>query len=53
MPAGNEVVVHMHLTLDGILQVTATEKRTGLQRQVRIENALARFQREDREAERG
>jgi len=52
VPAGNEVVVHMHLTLDGILQVTATEKRTSLQRQVRIENALARFQREDREAAR-
>jgi len=52
VPAGNEVVVHMHLTLDGILQVTATEKRTSLQQQVRIENALARFQREDREAAR-
>jgi molecular chaperone DnaK len=38
VPAGNQVVVQMHLTLDGILQVTATEKRTGLQRQVRIEN---------------
>jgi molecular chaperone DnaK len=47
--AGNEVTVHMHLTLDGILRVTATEKRTGLQRQVRMENALARFQREERE----
>jgi molecular chaperone DnaK len=52
VPAGNEVIVHMHLTLDGILRVTATEKRTGLQRQVRIENALARFQREEREAAR-
>jgi len=50
--AGNEVLVHMHLTLDGILQVTATEKRTGLQRQVRIDNALARFQREQRAAAR-
>jgi len=49
VPAGNEVVVHMHLTLDGILEITATEKRTGLQRQVRIDNALARFQREHRE----
>jgi molecular chaperone DnaK len=49
VPAGNEVMVHMHLTLDGILRVTATEKHTGLQRQVRIENALARFQRDDRE----
>jgi molecular chaperone DnaK len=52
LPAGNEVIVHMHLTLDGILQVTATEKRTGLQRQVRIDNALARFQREEREVAR-
>jgi len=49
VPAGNEVMVHMNLTLDGILRVTATEKHTGLQRQVRIENALARFQRDDRD----
>jgi molecular chaperone DnaK len=49
VPAGNEVVVHMNLTLDGILEVTATEKHTGLQRQVRFDNALARFQREDRD----
>lgn len=49
VPAGNEVVVHMNLTLDGILQVTATEKHTGLQRQVRIENAMARFQRDNRD----
>jgi molecular chaperone DnaK len=47
-PAGNEVLVHMNLTLDGILQVTATEKQTGLQRQVRIENALTRFQHDAR-----
>lgn len=49
VPAGNEVLVHMTLTLDGILQVTATEKQTGLQRQVRIENAMARFQHEARD----
>ena len=49
VPAGNEIVEHMHLTLDGVLQVTATEKRTGLQKQVRIENALARFQRDERD----
>lgn len=52
VPAGNEVVVHMHLTLDGTLRVTATERHTGLQREVRIENALARFHRHDREAAR-
>lgn len=49
VPAGNEVLVHMNLSLDGILQVTATEKHTGLQRQVRIENAMARFQRDNRD----
>ena len=49
VPAGNEVKVNMQLTLDGILKVTATEKRTGLQKQVRMENALARFRREDRD----
>jgi molecular chaperone DnaK len=49
VPAGNEVLVHMNLTLDGILQVTATEKQTGFQRQVRIENALTRFQHEARD----
>jgi molecular chaperone DnaK len=49
VPAGNEVMVHMNLTLDGMLRVTATEKHTGLQRQVRIDNALARFQRDDRD----
>jgi molecular chaperone DnaK len=49
VPAGNEVLVHMTLTLDGILQVTATEKQTGLQRQVRIENALTRFQHDVRD----
>lgn len=47
VPAGNEIVEHMNLTLDGVLKVTATEKRTGLQKQVRIENALARFQRDE------
>ncbi len=49
VPAGNEVLVHMNLTLDGILQVTATEKQTGLQRQVLIENALSRFENEARD----
>jgi molecular chaperone DnaK len=49
VPAGNEVLVHMNLTLDGILQVTATEKQSGFQRQVRIENALTRFQHEARD----
>ncbi len=37
----NEVLCRMALDLDGILHVTAIEKRTGLSKHVRIENALA------------
>jgi molecular chaperone DnaK len=47
VPAGNEIVTLMNLTLDGVLKVSSTEKRTGLQKQVRIDNALARFQRDE------
>jgi molecular chaperone DnaK len=43
VPAGNEVTVTMELSPDGILHVTATEKRTGLNRQVRMEGPVARF----------
>lgn len=35
----NEVLVRMSLDLDGVLQVSATEKRTGLNRQVTIQGA--------------
>src|SRR5262245_30888749 len=52
VPAGNQIVVQFDLNLDGILQVTAREKATGLQKQVTIENALARFEREERDAAR-
>src|SRR5579884_2808466 len=49
VPAGNPIVVQLDLTLDGILKVSARERATGLQKQVVIENALARFEREERE----
>jgi molecular chaperone DnaK len=49
VPAGNQIVTHMTLTLDGVLKVSSTEKRTGLQKQVRIDNALAQFQRDEHE----
>src|SRR5713101_2545153 len=39
VPAGNEVLCRMDLDLDGILRVTATEKRTGLAKQMTIEGA--------------
>jgi molecular chaperone DnaK len=52
VPAGNEIVDSMTLNLDGVLDVSATEKRTGRRGQIRIENALSRFRREEREAAR-
>jgi molecular chaperone DnaK (HSP70) len=39
VPAGNEILCRMDLDLDGILKVTATEKRTGLAKQITIEGA--------------
>jgi molecular chaperone DnaK len=49
VPAGNPIVVQLDLNLDGILKVSARERATGLQKQVVIENALARFEREERD----
>ncbi|HYK01510.1 MAG TPA: Hsp70 family protein [Thermoanaerobaculia bacterium] len=41
VPAPNEILCRMDLDLDGILRVTATEKATGLTKQVTIERATA------------
>jgi molecular chaperone DnaK len=41
--AGNQIVVRLDLDLNGILNVTATERLTGLTRQLTIDNAMARF----------
>ena len=46
-PAGNPVLVQLNLTLDGMLKVSAKEKATGLTKQITIDNALARFDREE------
>jgi molecular chaperone DnaK len=43
VPAGNQLVVQLDLTLDGILKVSAREKSTGLVKQITIDNALARY----------
>jgi molecular chaperone DnaK len=51
-PAGNVVGVQLDLTLDGTLKVSAREKATGLSKQIVIDNALARFARENRGAAR-
>ena len=41
VPAGNEVLCRMELDLDGILRVSAIEKRTGLAKHVTIEGATS------------
>jgi molecular chaperone DnaK len=52
VPAGNQLVVQLDLNLDGMLKVSARERATGLQKEIVIENALARFEREERDAAR-
>ncbi len=47
VPAGNQIVVQLDLNLDGMLKVSAKEKATGLQKQITIDNALARFERDE------
>jgi molecular chaperone DnaK len=51
-PAGNQIVVQLDLNLDGMLRVSAREKATGLQKQIAIDNALARYEREEYDAAR-
>jgi molecular chaperone DnaK len=43
VPAPNELLVRLDLDLNGILRVTATERSTGLAKQVVIENMMERF----------
>jgi len=44
VPAGNPIVLGLSLDLNGILEVTAREKKSGLQRSITIDNAIARFE---------
>lgn len=44
VPAGNPIVLGLSLDLDGILEVTAREKASGLQRSITIGDAIARFE---------
>jgi molecular chaperone DnaK len=46
--AGNQIVVRLDLDLSGILKVTATERATGLAREVIIDNATERFRKTQR-----
>jgi molecular chaperone DnaK len=46
--SGNQIVVRLDLDLNGILKVTATERKTGLARHVTIDNAMERFRQRHR-----
>jgi molecular chaperone DnaK len=52
VPAGNVIVMRFELDLNGILKVTAEEKRTGLAKHIAIDNAMARFEAEELDAAR-
>ncbi len=47
---GDEILVRFDLDLDGILKVTATERATGLEKQLTIDNAVSRFGQEEAQA---
>jgi molecular chaperone DnaK len=42
-PAGNPVILDLALDRDGILQVSAREKQTGLERRIIIDKAMSRY----------
>jgi len=46
---GNEILVRFDLDLDGILKVTATERTTGLEKRLVVDNAVSRFRAKNRE----
>jgi molecular chaperone DnaK (HSP70) len=44
VPQGNQILITLDLDLDGILHVSAREKRTGLEKSIVIDNAISRFE---------
>ncbi len=44
VPAGNEIITTFSLDIDGILHVSAKEKKSGLEVTITIDNAIARFE---------
>jgi molecular chaperone DnaK (HSP70) len=45
-PAGNPVILDLALDRDGILNVSAREKKTGLERRITIDKAMSRYDRD-------
>jgi molecular chaperone DnaK (HSP70) len=52
VPAGNTIVTTFSLDINGILQVTSREKRSGLEKHITIENATTRFEEQEMTAAR-
>jgi molecular chaperone DnaK (HSP70) len=44
VPAGNPIVIDFSIDINGILQVRASEKKTGLEYAITIDNAISRFE---------
>jgi molecular chaperone DnaK (HSP70) len=53
VPAGNPIVLSLSLDINGILEVTAREKKSGLEHRITIGNAIARFEQDKLDAARG
>jgi len=51
-PAHSPIVMELSLDVNGVLQVTAIEKKTGLKKSITIENAMARMDQGDVDASR-
>jgi len=50
VPQGNPILVKLDLDINGILDVSAQEKRTGLEKSIVIDNAISRFEKVEMEA---
>jgi molecular chaperone DnaK len=46
-PAGNPIIIDLALDRDGILQVSAKEKNTGLERRITIDRAMSRYEKDE------
>jgi molecular chaperone DnaK (HSP70) len=53
VPAGNPIVIDFSIDINGILQVRASEKKTGLQHAITIDNAISRFEEGELDEARG
>ena len=47
VPAGNQIILSFKLDVDGILHVSAKEKNTGYEKNIRINNALPQLDQEE------